>query len=94
MDTLETNSHPQKNTLLQAAKANAETKACKRVFFTPAQEEFYFFSPTLRYFNFFATAQPTDKQSEGLLQTLTGLCNLTRTTEARTANRVGGSARD
>jgi hypothetical protein len=35
----------------------------------------------------YATAQPTtDKQSESLLQTLTGQCNLTRTTEARTAN--------
>ena len=30
----------QKNTLLQAAQGNAETKACKRVFFSPAQKEF------------------------------------------------------
>jgi hypothetical protein len=29
--------HPQKNTLLQAAQSNAETKACKRVFFSPTQ---------------------------------------------------------
>lgn len=75
------------NTLLQVAQSNAETKTCKRVFFSPAQEEFYFFSPTLRCFNFFATAQPTtDKQSDSLFQTLTGQCNLTRTIEARTAN--------
>ena len=32
-------SHPQKNTLLQAATSNAETKACKRVFFSPPQEK-------------------------------------------------------
>ena len=38
-----TNFHPQKNTLLQAAQGNAETKACKRVFFSPAQEEFEIF---------------------------------------------------
>jgi hypothetical protein len=35
-----------KNTLLQAAQSNAETKACKRVFFSPAQEEFF---PTLPF---------------------------------------------
>lgn len=88
MDTLETNSHPQKNTLLQFAQANAETKYCKRVFF-PTQEEFYFFSPTLRCFNFFANAQPTtDKQLESILQTSTGQSNLTWTTEARTGNKV------
>ena len=34
-------SHPQKNTLLQAARGNAETKACKRVFFSPTQENFF-----------------------------------------------------
>ena len=32
--------HPQKNSLLQAAQGNAETKACKRVFFSPSQENF------------------------------------------------------
>lgn len=31
----------QKNTLLKAAKANAATKAFKRVFFSPTQEEFF-----------------------------------------------------
>ena len=30
----------QKNTLLQFAQANARTKNCTRVFFSPAQEEF------------------------------------------------------
>ncbi|OQY95367.1 MAG: hypothetical protein B6D37_06000 [Sphingobacteriales bacterium UTBCD1] len=79
--------HPQKNTLLKAAKANATTKAFKRVFFSPAQEEIQSFFPTLRCFNFFPTAQPTtDKQSDSLLQTLLGQCNLTQTKEARTAN--------
>ena len=29
----------QKKTLLQVAQGNAETKACKRVFFSPAQEK-------------------------------------------------------
>lgn len=37
-----------KNTLLQAATSNAETKACKRVFFSATQEEFF---PTLPFFN-------------------------------------------
>ena len=31
-----------KNTLSQAAQANAETKACKRVFFSPTQEKLLF----------------------------------------------------
>lgn len=30
-----------KNTLFQAAQGNAETKACKRVFFSPTQENFF-----------------------------------------------------
>jgi len=45
--------HTQKNTLLKNAQANAEGNFFKRVFFSPAQEEFfstqilfYFFSPT------------------------------------------------
>ena len=78
----------QKNTLLKNAQANAVSIFFKRVFFSPPQEEFYFFSPTLRCFIFFATTQPTaGKPSDSLLQTLTGQCSLTRTTEARTANR-------
>jgi len=55
-------SHPQKNTLLQNAQANAASNIFNRVFFSPAQEEFYFFSPTLRYFNFFAIAQCLTRQ--------------------------------
>ncbi len=41
-------SHTQKNTLLQAATNNAETKACKRGFFSPTQEKIFlpfFFNP-------------------------------------------------
>lgn len=41
----------QKNTLLQAAQANAESKACKRVFFSPTQEEFF---PPLFFLFFFS----------------------------------------
>lgn len=39
--------HSQKNTLLQAAQGNAETKACKRVYFMPPNKKLQFFSPTL-----------------------------------------------
>lgn len=61
----------------------------KRVLFSDPRRNSNFFSPTLRCFNFFATAQPkTDNHSDSFLQTLTGQCNLTRTTEARTANKV------
>jgi len=57
----------QKNTLLKNAQANAASNFFKRVFFSPPREEFYFFSPTLRCFNFFATAQSkTDKHSDSL----------------------------
>ena len=59
----------------------------KSVLFSHPRGNSNYFSPTLRCFNFFATAQPTtDNQSDSLLQTLTGQCNLTLTTEARTAN--------
>lgn len=47
-------SHPQKNTLLKNAQANAESNFFKRVFFSPTQEEIQIiFFPTLRFFNFF-----------------------------------------
>ena len=49
-------SHPQKNTLLKNAQANAESIFFKRVFFSPTQENFFcqryffnFFSPTHRH---------------------------------------------
>ena len=59
------------------------------IFFSNPRRNSNYFSPTLRCFNFFATAQPTtDNHSDSLLQTLTGHCKLTRTTEARTANKV------
>jgi len=63
-------------------------------FFTPNSNS-NFFSPTLRCFNFFATAQPTtDELLDSLLQTLTGQCNFIRMTEERTANLVIGSVRN
>jgi hypothetical protein len=34
-------SHPQKNTLLKNAQANAESNFFKRVFFSPTQKEFF-----------------------------------------------------
>jgi len=61
----------------------------KSVFFFYPSRNSNFISPALGCFIFFATTQSTtDKQSDTLLQTLTGLCSLTRTTEARTANKV------
>lgn len=82
------NSHPQKNTLLKiAARQRYQPKFLREYFSLQPRKEFYFFSPTLRCFNFFATAQPTsDNQSDSLLRNLTGQSNLTRTKEARTAN--------
>ena len=38
----------QNNTLLKAAKGNAASNFFKRVFFSPAQEEFQIFSPSLQ----------------------------------------------
>lgn len=78
----------QKNTLLKtAASPRCEPKFLREYFFLQPKKKFNFFSPTLRCFNFFATAQPTtDKHSDSLLQTFTGQFNLTRTTEARTGN--------
>ncbi len=80
-------SHPQKNTLLKNAQANAASNFFKRVFFSPTQEEFYFFSPTLRCFNFFATAQQptTDKHLDRTTQETNRLQHDTDE-EARTGN--------
>jgi hypothetical protein len=59
------------------------------IYFSTPKRNSIIFYPTLRCFNFFPTAQATtDKQSDCLLQTLTGQRNLTRTKEARTANKV------
>ena len=43
--------HPQKNTLLKNAQANAASNFFKRVFFSPPQEEFF---PTLFFLFFFS----------------------------------------
>jgi hypothetical protein len=43
-------SHPQKNTLLKNAQANAASNFFKRVFFSPTQEEFF---PPLFFLFFF-----------------------------------------
>ncbi len=40
--------HPQKNTLLKNAEANAEGNFFKRVFFSPPKKEFQNFFPTLQ----------------------------------------------
>ena len=59
----------------------------KSVLFADPRRNSIYFSPSLRCFIFFATAQPTtDKRPVSLLKTLTGQRNLTRTTEARTGN--------
>ena len=80
----------QKNTLLKtAASQRCKPKYLREYFFLQPKKKFNFFSPTLRCFNFFATAQPTtDKHPDSLLHTSTGQTNLTRTTEARTGNKV------
>jgi len=45
--------HPQKNTLLKNAQANAESNFFKRVFFSPTQTKIQIiFFPTLRFFNY------------------------------------------
>jgi len=87
MDTSKGNSHPQKNTLLKNAQANAESIFFKRVFFSPPREEFYFFSPALRCFNFFATAQQpmTDEYLDRTMQD-TNRQELDIDEEARTGN--------
>ena len=40
--------HPQKNTLLKNAEANAKGNFFKRVFFSPPKKEFQNFFPTLQ----------------------------------------------
>ena len=78
--------HTKKYTLASRYRQCLNQSLQESIFFSTPKSNSNFFSPTLRCFNFFATAQPSDKQSKSLLQTLTGQCNLTRTTEARTAN--------
>lgn len=53
MFMLKDKSHPQKNTLLKNAEANAKGNVFKRVFFSPTQEEIQIiFFPSLRFFNY------------------------------------------
>lgn len=77
------------HTLTSRTSSNRDSSLQKSVPFADQRRNSNYFSPTLRCFIFCATAQPTtDKQSESLLRTLAGHCNLTLTTEARTANSV------
>ena len=84
--------HPQKNTLLQAAQSNAETKACKRVFFSPSQEEFF---PPLFFLFFFSLRTGAVYNLTGCVSKINRYrqvtANLTRhhfgRTEARTDNK-------
>lgn len=65
-------SHTKAHTLASHSSQLTDQSLQKRVLFIYPRRNSNYFPPTLRYFNFFATAQPTDKQSEDLLQTLTG----------------------
>lgn len=78
---------PQKHTHLQAAASQHTDQSLQKSVLFCHPERNSIFSPTLRWFNFFSNAQPTtDKYLDSLLQTLTGLCSMTRMAEARTAN--------
>jgi hypothetical protein len=78
-----------KYTLASRLSQRLNLRLQESIFFSTPKRKSNFFSPTLRCFNFFPTAQATtDKQSDCLLQTLTALCNLAWSTEARTANKV------
>lgn len=81
--------HTKAHTFACRTSQRTDQSLQKSVLFADPRKNSIYSSSTLRCFNFFATAQPTtDKHSESLLQTLTGQWNLTRTTEARTANKV------
>ena len=83
------NQHTKAHTFASHTSQRTDQSLQKSVLFTNPIRNAIIFSPALRCFNFFATAQPTtDKQSESLLQSLNRQCNFTRTTEARTANKV------
>ena len=81
--------HTKAHTFASRRSQRTDQSLQKSVLFSDPRRNSNIFSSTLRCFNFFATAQTTtDKHLESLLQTLAGQCNLTRTTEARTANKV------
>ena len=90
--------HPQKNTLLKNARANAESIFFKRVFFSPAQEEFF---PPLFFLFFFRyrtgiVLNRTDSASN-VNRFVDSVCKIgtthLRTDRRASGNRVGGSAR-
>ena len=87
-------SYPQKNTLLKAAKANATTKAFKRVFFSPPQENFLpplffllkLFSPT---HGFTTNSNSSASNVNRFEQSVCGL----QTTPLRTNSRAAANIR-
>lgn len=76
--------HPQKNTLLQAAQGNAETKACKRVFFSAAQEKLF---PSPSFFIFFSHAQTPTQTGQDSISIGSDLTTLTE--DRRAADNKG-----
>jgi hypothetical protein len=79
MKCFKMNSHAQKNTLLQAAQGNAETKACKRVFFSATQEKLF---PSLLFFIFFCHALTATQTGQSRISLDN---NVTTITEGRRA---------
>jgi hypothetical protein len=79
--------HTKAHTFASRTSHSTKQSLQKSMLLSNRRRNSIFFSPSLRCFNFFATAQTTtDRQSDNLLLPLTGQYNLTRTTEARTAN--------
>jgi hypothetical protein len=79
--------HTKAHTFTSRTSQHTDQSLQKSVLFSHLRTNSIIFSPTFRCFNFLANTQPTtDKQLDSLLQTLIGQCNLTRKTEARTAN--------
>ena len=91
---MQNSQHTKSHTFASRTSPSRDQSLQKSVLFSDPRRNSIFFSPTLKCFNFFTNAQPTtDQQSDSLLQTLTGQCNMTQTTEARTANStlaIGG----
>ncbi len=84
MKCFEMKIHPQKNTLLQAAQGKAETKACKRVFFSAAQEKLFSYPS---FFIFFSHAQTSTQTGEDSISTRNDLTTLTE--DRRAADNSG-----
>ncbi len=89
----------QKNTLLQVAQAYSETKTCKRVFFSPSQENFFpslpfliklFFQCTGFVLNRTDIASNVNCFGQSMLKPDT---THLRKDRRASANRVGSSAR-